>query len=71
MIDAFADLDHHIPRGVCSELISWQDQGFITVDRLYLPDTPPDTPVPSGPDPAWIDLLLLPLMGSLSGKVSP
>ena len=54
MIDAFAGLDQHIPRGVRTELISWQDQGFITVERIQLADVAPDA-LPQGLKPRWID----------------
>lgn len=54
MIDAFVGLDQHIPRGVRTELISWQDQGFITIERLRLSDVPPDV-LPEGLKPRWID----------------
>lgn len=43
MIDAFTGLDRYIPRPVRAELVGWQQQGFITVSQVALPDAPEDT----------------------------
>ncbi|MGG7568820.1 nucleotidyltransferase domain-containing protein [Streptomyces sirii] len=53
MIDAFDGLDRHIPRPVRAELITWQQQGFITIARTALPDTPADTNLLSDPQIRW------------------
>ncbi|MEU2607646.1 nucleotidyltransferase domain-containing protein [Streptomyces albus] len=53
MIDAFADLDRYIPRTVRAELIAWQQQGFITISQVSLPDAPEDTALLADPEMRW------------------
>ncbi|WP_055532950.1 nucleotidyltransferase domain-containing protein [Streptomyces graminilatus] len=53
MIDAFEGLDRYIPRPVRAELISWQQQGFIAISRIALPDAPEDTGLLTVPEMRW------------------
>lgn len=53
MIDAFEGLDRHISRPVRAELISWQQNGFVAISRVGLPDAPQDTGLLTDPDMRW------------------
>ncbi|WP_261994380.1 hypothetical protein [Streptomyces sp. ME109] len=53
MIAAFDGLDRYIPRPVRARLIEWQQQGFISISRIELPDAPEDTDLLASPDMRW------------------
>jgi len=50
MIDAFTGLDRYIPRQIRADLVSWQDQGYITISQVQLPDAPQETELSPGVD---------------------
>lgn len=53
MIEAFDGLDRYIPRQVRAELIEWEQQGFIAISRIELPDAPQDTDLLADPSMRW------------------
>ncbi|MFF1715749.1 nucleotidyltransferase domain-containing protein [Streptomyces sp. NPDC058268] len=53
MIEAFTGLDRYIPRPVRAELVGWQQQGYITVSQVLLPDAPEATGLLADPHMQW------------------